>query len=47
MRKKLLLARREPGQHKVTDDMMLMEGEEIEIPEIPGKIQHVRMSADI
>lgn len=35
--KKLLLARREPGQHKVTDDMMLMEGEEIEIPEIPGK----------
>lgn len=35
--KKLLLARREPGQHKVTDDMMLMEGEEIEIPEIPRK----------
>lgn len=25
--KKLLLARREPGQHKVTDDMMLMENE--------------------
>lgn len=35
--KKLLLARREPGQQKLTDDMMLMEGTEITIPKIPVK----------
>lgn len=35
--KHLLLARREPEQQKSTDDMMLMEGEEITIPNIPTK----------
>ncbi len=35
--KRILLARREPGQQKSTDDMMLLEGQEIVIPEIPAK----------
>lgn len=35
--KRLLLARREPEQQKSTDDMMLIEGEEITIPDIPTK----------
>lgn len=35
--KRLLLARREPEQQKSTDDMMLIEGEEITIPNIPTK----------
>lgn len=35
--KRILLARREPEQQKSTDDMMLMEGEEIFIPETPTK----------
>lgn len=35
--KRLLMARREPEQQKSTDDMMLIEGEEIAIPSIPTK----------
>lgn len=35
--KKLLLARKEPGQQNSTNDMMLMEGVEIVIPENPVK----------
>ena len=35
--KKLLLARKEPEQQKLTDDMMLIEGNEISIPEMPVK----------
>lgn len=35
--KKLLLARREPGHQKATDDMMMIEGKEIEIPKSPLK----------
>ena len=33
----VLLARREPGVQKSTSDMMFIQGEEIEIPEIPEK----------
>lgn len=35
--KRLLLARREPEHQKTTDDMMLIEGEEVIIPSIPAK----------
>lgn len=35
--RRILLARREPGQQKSTDDMMLLEGQEIVIPKIPAK----------
>lgn len=35
--KRILLARREPEQQKSTDDMMLLEGEDIIIPETPTK----------
>lgn len=38
----VLLARREPGVQKSTSDMMFIQGEEIEIPEIPEKTQIVR-----
>lgn len=34
---KVLLARREPGAQKSTSDMLFIQGEEIEIPEIPEK----------
>ena len=34
---KVLLARREPGLQKSTSDMMLIQGEEIEIPSVPEK----------
>ena len=34
---KALLARREPGAQKSTGDMMFVQGEEIEIPEVPEK----------
>lgn len=34
---KILLARREPGAQKSTSDMMFIQGEEIEIPNIPEK----------
>lgn len=34
---KVLLARREPGAQKSTSDMMLIQGEKIEIPDIPEK----------
>lgn len=34
---KILLARREPGVQKSTSDMMFIQGEEIEIPNIPEK----------
>ena len=34
---KVLLARREPGAQKSTSDMMFIQGEEIEIPDIPEK----------
>lgn len=34
---KILLARREPGAQKSTGDMMIVQGEEIEIPDIPKK----------
>ena len=33
--KKLLLARREPESQKTTDDMMILEGEEISLPGLP------------
>lgn len=35
--KKLLLARREPESQKTTDDMMILEGEEISLPDCPRK----------
>ena len=35
--KRILLARREPEQQKSTDDMMLLEGEEIIIPDVPSR----------
>lgn len=35
--KRILLARREPGQQKSTDDMMILEGEQINIPKSPSK----------
>ena len=34
---KVLLARREPGIQKSTSDMMFVQGEEIDIPEVPEK----------
>lgn len=34
---KILLARREPGAQKSTSDMMFIQGEKIEIPDIPEK----------
>lgn len=34
---KVLLARREPGIQKSTSDMMFIQGEEIDIPEVPEK----------
>lgn len=37
MRKNYCWPEESQDNTKVTDDMMLMEGEEIEIPEIPGK----------
>ena len=35
--KRILLARREPEQQKSTDDMMLLEGEEIIVPDVPSR----------
>lgn len=35
--KKILLARKEPGQRQSTDEMLLMEGRKLNIPKIPNK----------